>query len=134
MIVKVIAVRLKSIYHGNPGFEYQGAKVLNSGLEKRDPALRNITEALYERGVEYSIDDCSLYWFLIEDDNDCQFYLGLNEVELAFEAEWFESEKARIRGFAGQRYYSACEDIAQGWLIKDQTRPISYTLPRRTAA
>jgi hypothetical protein len=130
----MIAVRLKSFYHGNAGFEYQGAKVLNSGLEKRDPALRNITEALYDRGLNFDVDGCALHWFLIEDDHDVNHYLTLNEVEVAFEADWFEAEKSRIRGFTGARYFDACSDIAASWPLKDQSRQICYTLPNQRAA
>lgn len=134
MSEKIIAVRLKSIYHGKAGFDLQGAEVLNAGLEKRDPALRNINEALLDNGLAYDIDGCGLHWFLIEDNRDVNYYLGLNEVEIAFETDWFEAQKARIRGYSGVRYYDACADIARTFSLKDQQRPIDYTLPARKVA
>jgi len=48
---KIIAIRLKSIYHGK------------AGLEKRDPALRNINEALLDNGLAYDIDGCGCTGF-----------------------------------------------------------------------
>jgi len=134
MAEKIILVRLKSFYHGKTGFDQQGADVINAGLEKRDPALRNINEALLDQGLVYEVDGCGLHWFLIDDDRDVDYYLGLNEVEIAFDAAWFDTQKARIRGYAGIRYYDACVAIAQSFPLKDQQRPINYTLPERKAA
>lgn len=134
MIEKYIAVRLKSVYHGKAGFTQQGAVVLNSGLEKRDPALHNITEVLCDNGLAYKIDGCALHWFLIEDKQDVDYYLGLNEIEVAFERSWFETQKARIRGYSGMRYYDACAEIAKAWSLKDQQRSIGYSLPNKQVA
>lgn len=130
---KHIAVRLKSYYHGETGFQYNGATVVNSALEKRDPALKNITEELHNQGLAFDIDGCSLYWFQIEDDKTCDFYNHFNEVEVVFESDWFDSQKARIRGMAGKMYYDACAEIARNVTLKDQSRPISYSLPTQVA-
>lgn len=126
---KYIAVRLRSEHHGQIGFSLQNASVVNYALEKRDPALKNITEALYEQGLEYKVGDCRLYWFHIDDEREPDYYLNLREVELAFSREWFEAEKARIRGFSGLEYIDACTAIARSFQIKDQTRDVTYQLP-----
>lgn len=131
---KIVAIRLKSIYHGKAGFGQQGAEVINAGLEKRDPALRNINEALLDHGLVYDIGGCGLYWFLIDDRRAVDYYHGLNEVEIAFDVDWFEAQKARIRGYSGVRYYDACAAIARAFSLKDQQRSISYTLPERKVA
>lgn len=130
---KHIAVRLKSYYHGETGFQYNGATVVNSALEKRDPALKNITEELHNRGLSFDIDGCGLHWFQVEDENPCAFYRNFNEVEVAFDSDWFEAQKARIRGMAGKLYYDACAQIAHDIELKDQSRQISYSLPTRVA-
>ncbi|WP_439136335.1 hypothetical protein [Pseudomaricurvus sp.] len=126
-------MRLKSYYHGETGFQYNGAAVVNSALEKRDPALKNITEELHNLGLVFDIDGCSLFWFQIDDDQTCDFYHRFNEVEVVFESEWFEAQKARIRGMAGTMYYDACAEIARSVVLKDQSRPISYSLPTKVA-
>ena len=124
---------MKSAYHGSTGFALQGATVINSELEKRDPALKNITEALHAKGLEYTVDGCALYWFQIEDPKGLEYYLTLNEVEVGFYSDWFEKEKSRIRGHAGNRYYDACEAIASSLTFRNQSRDIRYTLPQRAA-
>lgn len=126
---KYVAVRLRSAQHGNIGFSLQKATVINYLLEKRDPALRNMTEALYARGLEYKVGGCSLYWFHIDDERDPASYLNLREVEFAFTIEWFEEEKSRIRGLSGFEYIDACAEIASRITIKDQQRDVSYSLP-----
>lgn len=132
-MIKHIAVRLKSPHHGHTGFSVQKSTVLNSGLDKRDPALRNLTEALYARGLAYAVDGCSLYWFQVEDNRSLEHYRHLNEVEVAFESAWFDAHKARIRGFSGNRYYDACADLAKDMNFRDQQRLINYTLPSKAA-
>ena len=126
---KYVAVRLRSQHHGQIGFSLQNANVINYALEKRDPALKNLAEALYEKGLEYSINGCNLYWFHIDDTREPSYYLNLREVEFAFTRKWFELEKARIRGYSGLQYIDACADIANNLTVKDQTRDISYELP-----
>jgi hypothetical protein len=103
--------------------------VLNSGLEKHDHTMRNIVEAIQDKGLACDVDGCGLFWFLIKDNNDVDHYLILNEVEAAFETEWFESEQSRTRGYVGAKYYDdACDEIAASLARKDQTRTIQYSL------
>ncbi|NIB39963.1 hypothetical protein HBA55_10220 [Pseudomaricurvus alkylphenolicus] len=130
---KHIAVRLKSYYHAEAGFSHNGATVINGALEKRDPALRNITEELYNQGMAFDVDDCSLFWFQIEDDKPASFYSTFNEVELAFESDWLEEQKSRMRSMGGNMYYNACAEIARSFNLKDQSREIQYRLPTRAA-
>lgn len=126
---KYVAVRLRSAQHGNVGFSLQNANVINYLLEKRDPALRNVTEAMYSLGLEYKVGGCAMFWFHIEDHREPDYYLNLREVEFAFSAEWFDGEKTRIRGLSGFEYIDACEEIAKTLTIKDQARDVNYTLP-----
>lgn len=130
---KHVAVRLKSYYHGDAGFQYNGAIVVNSALEKRDPALKNIMEELHNQGLAFEVDKCKVFWFQIDDDKPAEFYTNFNEVELAFESEWFEAQKVRIRSMTGNQYYNACADIVKGFVLKDQSRLINYKVPTKAA-
>lgn len=134
MSLKYIAVRLKSIYDGKAGFSRQGSTVVKSGIEKLDPTIRNITESLYSNGMPYDIDGCYMHWFLIDDNHTIEHYLCLNEIEIAFDFEWFKKQQAKIRGLSGIRYYNACAEIAQTFIIKNQQRTIDYTTAKRKTA
>ncbi|BFM16859.1 hypothetical protein R50073_30420 [Maricurvus nonylphenolicus] len=126
---KYVAVRLKSVHHGLTGFAIQEAKVINYNLEKRDPALKNIIDALLEQGLEYTVNGCGIFWFHIDDERDLAFYESLREVEFAFSTEWLDSKKASIRGYTGMEYVDACAAIAKELTIKDQSRDINYEVP-----
>lgn len=125
MTEKYIAVRLRSIHHGEERFSAAGCTIVNSRMEKREPALKNITDALYDLGVEYEIDNHALFWFLIDDDQAVDERLCYADIELAFDASWYDAEKARIRGYTGIHYYDACVELAKAFTLKDQTRLIS---------
>ena len=103
--------------------------MVNYHLEKRDPALRNFTDACLDLGLEYQIDGCNFYWFQIDDEHPVGFYQRFREIELVFTAQWFEEQKTRIRGLAGAEYIDACRELAAAMPLKDQTRDISYRLP-----
>ncbi|BFM14796.1 hypothetical protein R50073_09790 [Maricurvus nonylphenolicus] len=125
MSEKYVAIRLKSIHHGEERFSAKGCTIINSRMEKREPALKNITDALFDLGLDYEIDKHSLVWFLIDDDQSAEEHLCYVDIEVAFEACWYEAEKARIRGYTGIHYYDACVELAKGFTLKDQTRLIS---------
>jgi hypothetical protein len=125
MTEKYIAVRLKSIHHGEDRFSADACTIVNSRMEKREPALKNITDALFDLGVEYEIDSHALFWFLIDDDQAADEHQCYADIELAFEASWYDAEKARIRGYTGIHYYDACVELAKAFTLKDQTRLIS---------
>ncbi len=125
MSEKYIAVRLKSIHHGEDRFSASDCKIINSRMEKREPALKNITDALYDLGLDYEIDNHALFWFLIDDDQSVDNHRCYGDVEIAFEARWYDAEKARIRGYTGIHYYDACVELAKAFAVKDQTRLIS---------
>ena len=127
-MLKHIAIRLKKAHHAGIAFSIKKASVINSALEKRDPALKNLTEALHSKGMEFTVDGCMLYWYQIEDSRPLSFYAALNEVECVFDSAWFESEKEKIRHLSGVRYYDASAGLAEGFDIKDQNRQIDYDL------
>lgn len=125
MSEKYVAVRLKSIHHGEERFSAKGSTIINSRMEKREPALKNISDALYDLGLDYEIDKQGMVWFLIDDDQSAEEHLCYADIEIAFDASWYETQKARIRGYTGMHYYDACVELAKGFSLKDQTRLIS---------
>ena len=133
-MLKHIAVRLQKLHHAEIGFSAKQAKIINASLEKRDPALKNLIEGLHNKGLEYTVDGCGLYWFQIEDSRSLNFYAVLNEVEYIFESNWLEAEKDKIRHMSGIRYYDACIDLASQFVTKDQTRLINYDVSLVVAA
>lgn len=128
-MLKHVAVRLKRQYDGKVGFELQNATVLNSNLESRDPALRNIIESLHRLGMSYYIDGCRVFWFQIDDDREPEWYEELQEVECAFITTWFEEEKKKINHLSGADYFAACDRLAESLTLKDQERDLTYVLP-----
>ena len=137
-MLKHIAVRLKKFSDGEAAFSYKEThthkrQLVESRLEARDPALRNITEALFERGLKYSVDGCSLYWFQVDDDNTVEYYQECNEVECVFSSDWFEEEKKKIRYYQGIKYVDECYGLAEQFTLKCQERPIDYQVQRLAA-
>ncbi len=132
-MLKHIAVRLKKAHHADIGFSLKSAQIINASLEKRDPALKNLTEGLHTRGLEFVVDGCLLYWFQIEDERPLSFYFALNEVECVFESAWFESQKDKIRHMSGIKYYDASAGLAEQFQIKDQLRRIDYDISKIAA-
>lgn len=133
-MLKHIAVRLRRSADAQIGFARRKAKIVASSLEIRDPALKNLTEGLYARGLSYRVDDCALYWYQIDDAKSAAFYQALNEVECAFDSGWFEQCKSSIRHLTGVRYYEACVDIAASFELKSQQRGINYCAVGAAAA
>ncbi|GLS25261.1 hypothetical protein [Marinibactrum halimedae] len=127
-MLKHVAVRLRRFHHGQVAFELNGARVVNSALDKRDPALKNLTEGLLNRNLEYTIDGCELYWFQIDDDKPVSYYEPMNEVEVVFESDWFEAKKDSFRHMSGMRYFDASAGLADEFAIKNQNRTIAYEL------
>ncbi len=132
-MVKYVAVRLKRLSDGVYAFRSTDKfkrKIIDSNIEVRDPAVKNIAEGLYERGLKFYVDGCRLYWFMVDDKNSLEDYRYLNEVEHVFDGEWFEQEKKRIRTFRGNRYVEACIGLVKGVAIKHQNRRIEYDVAR----
>ncbi|GAB2190738.1 hypothetical protein [Sessilibacter sp. MAH2] len=127
-MLKHIAVRLRKFHHGQLAFDLNNSTVINAAIEKRDPALKNLVEGLINRGLEYTVDGCDLYWFQIDDDHPISHYAPLNEVEVVFESDWFEQKKESFRHMSGLRYFDASAGLAEEFKIKDQSRKIGYQL------
>ena len=132
-MLKHIAVRLKRSSDAEIAFKpnekhSHKRQLVGAKLEVRDPAVKNYAEALYERGLDYFVDDCKLFWFQIDDANPVDYYTDFNEVECVFDSVWFEEEKNRIRYLQGTKYVDECHKLAERVRIKDQNRKIDYSL------
>lgn len=132
---KYIAVRLRRFADAEIAFSasdqyIQPRKLLASRVDRRDPALRNFSEGLEKCGLQFKVDDCPLYWLLIEDQNSCAYYAAMNEVECVFSAAEFEEFKKSIRYLQGMQYVDKCIERAQHFPIKDQARTIQYSVNR----
>ncbi len=109
---QILGVRCSSATQAREWLITQGISIENYAIEKRDPALRNLAEALLERGVEYRTEGGTLEWFLISSEQPSSELLSLPAVELAFSVDWFENRKAHIRRLKGGDYIDACGAIA----------------------
>lgn len=111
--VKYLAVRAASGTAAKDFLESRNARVIDYALEKRDPALRNISESLLDLGMEYWINDQTIHWVLIEDSLTSEEHQANDRIEIAFYADWFAAEKKRIRQLRGAAYLDACSLVAQ---------------------
>ncbi|MYM62169.1 hypothetical protein [Pseudomaricurvus sp. HS19] len=109
---QILGVRSSSAVQAREWLSGQGISIENYAIEKRDPALRNLAEALLDRGVEYRIEGRALEWFLVSSEQPSSELLLLPGVEVAFSVDWFESRKAHIRRLKGGDYIDACGAIA----------------------
>ena len=127
---KIVAIRLRRREDGQIAFkDNQKADVLFSAFEKRDNAIKNLQEELCSRrGMQYDVDGCGIYWFVIDDQRSIDYYLEFNEVECVLDGDWLDEAKAKISGYSGFRYYDACAAWADDIVLKDQNRKIDYHL------
>ena len=133
-MLKHIAVRLRRSGDADIAFKPRAShenqrNLVESRLEVRDLALKNFAEALHSRGLDYFVDDCKLSWYQVDDENTVAYYQAFNEVECAFESDWWEHEKNRIRYYQGMRYVDECRKLAGSFEVKNQSRAIDYQLP-----
>lgn len=128
---KYIAVRLKRFSDAEKAFGQSDKwrhprQLLASRVDKRDPALRNFTEGLEKRGLQFIVDGCALYWLQISDQNSLEYYMERNEVECVFFCDWFDEFKRTIRYYQGKQYVDECIALGEGFTVKDQNRKIDY--------
>ena len=123
-----IAIRLKRLSDAVHGFNEHDTKVIDSNIERRSPALKNISQEFYDSGMEYEIDGHKLFWLHVEGPSDAEYFSKFNEVECVFDQSWFDGQQARIRSYAGMAYYDACAEIAKDLGKKPQDREIAYSI------
>jgi len=123
-----IAVRLQRSADARYGLSRHNTELLDSNIEKRNAALKNMISFWIDHGVEYQVDGCSLFWLEVEGPHSAEYFLHHNEVEFAFSAQWYKEQESGIRGRAGVAYYDACASIASAIPLKTQDRSINYSV------
>ena len=93
-------------------------------MEKRDPALKNLGEALLDLGLEYKLGSQTLHWLHLKSDQSSAEILQHNAFELVICGRWFEQEKHRIRRLKGIDYIDGCAKIAASLPLKNQARTL----------
>ncbi len=126
---KYIALRIRNISDAKAAFRRHSAIVIDSSVDKKDPALKNLAEGLHERGLAYGIGGCRVIWLVIDDARDVKFYQQFNEVEIAFSHEWLEERKSKVRYLSGLDYCEAANSWADELVIKPQDRLVEYSVP-----
>lgn len=110
-------------------FRHQRAIIVDSSVEKKDPALKNLAEGLHDRGLAYGIDGCRIIWLVVEDNHEVNFYRQFNEVEIVFTQAWLEQRKALVRHLSGVDYCGTTIRWAEEFQLKPQDRALVYRVP-----
>jgi hypothetical protein len=126
MIKKYLALR---VWHYDKIVAFlreQGVSIIHSRLETRDQALRNLTEGLFDQGVERVIDRHELRWMQVEGDFADDTTDRWSLCDAAMDVDWFEKYKHDIRHCSGVAYWDATHGLAKKLSIKPQDRALSY--------
>jgi len=121
---KLLAVRATSANAAADQLSQLGINVINYSMEKRDPALKNVADALLDLELEFRIENQSLHWVLVDDERQEAQLLECNFIELVLTCAWFDGEKQKIRRLRGRAYIDACTELARQLSLKDQTRTL----------
>ncbi len=121
---KLLAVRASSAHAAADQLSQLGINVINYSMEKRDPALKNVADALLDLELEFRIENQSLHWVLVDDERQEAQLLECNFIELVLTCAWFDGEKQKIRRLRGRAYIDACMNLARQLSLKDQTRTL----------
>jgi hypothetical protein len=122
---KLLAVRLRYASDSAYAFRTRNnitTEIHSTSAEKLSPAIKNVSQALYDKGVEYFIDDCPVFWLIIENKLPLEDYFSVPEVEYACSYDWFHEQTKRIRNYAGLKYIEACDSLVKDYVIKPQDR------------
>lgn len=126
MTKKYLALRVRDYNKLAAFLREQGVKIIHSRLETRDQALRNVTEGLFDLGVERVIDQHELRWMLVEGELDDETINSWSLCDLAMDVDWFDQYKQKIRHCGGVAYWDATYGLAKELSVKPQDRTLSY--------
>lgn len=88
-----------------------GLSLVRSRYEAMEPALRNLIDGLFGRGLVPEREGLGLCWCLVESDRDPAFWLGQPGVAVCFDQRWLQQQSLQIRYLKGIAY---C-DAAAAW-------------------
>jgi len=119
-----IAVRAQKLSAAKNALAAANVTVLNSLVDRIEPAIRNMAEGLHRLGVVYDIAGCGVFWLLIEGGEDLERFYGFSAVECAFSAAWYQQQAAKVRYLKGIAYCDATAEWAGQFSLADQARSI----------
>lgn len=107
----VLALRESNPSRLAPRLAELGLSLIRSRYEALDPALRNLIDGLYSRGLALEREGQGLCWCLVESERDAAFYVGQPGVAVCFDQRWLQQQCLQIRYLKGIAY---C-DAAAAW-------------------
>lgn len=119
-----LAVRAQKLSDAKNALTAANIDVLNSNVDRIEPAIRNLAEGLHRRGVVYDIAGCGLFWLLVEGGDDIGRFSDFSAVECVFSAEWYQVQAAKVRYLKGMAYCDTTAEWAEQFPLADQTRVI----------
>ncbi len=90
-------------------------------MEKREITLKNVADALLDRGLAHRVDQRHLYWVLSSSEIDAPTPEQQKLIEVSINKAWFDAQKRHIRRLKGIAYLDACTSIAQLIPLKSQS-------------
>ncbi|MAZ87699.1 MAG: hypothetical protein CL693_08635 [Cellvibrionaceae bacterium] len=119
--ISYLAIRASSADAGIKQLKELGVGIDNYAMDKREITLKNVADALLDRGLKYRIDQQTIHWVLSDSEIDTQTLKQQDWIELSINKAWFDAQKFRIRRLKGIAYLEACAMIAQQIALKNQT-------------
>ena len=126
MTEKYLALRVQQYDKIEAFLKEQGVDIVHSRLETRDQALSNLTEGLFDQGMERMIDQHELRWMQVKGAMDDDIIKSWSLCDLALDVEWFDQYKHDIRHCSGVAYWDATYGLAKQLTWKPQERKLSY--------
>lgn len=130
---KYLALRAKKLNFAKKALSAVGCDVLNSNVERIEPALRNLAEGLHKKGMVYDIDGCGVFWVLVDDERSVESYQDFSAVECVFSEGWYREQAQKVRYLKGMAYCDATEAWAEGFELPSQQRVIDLQFKKPDA-
>ncbi|GLS27821.1 hypothetical protein [Marinibactrum halimedae] len=120
-----LCVRAQSLTIAKAALAEAGAVIIRSQVDKIQPALRNLSEALVDRGMAWRLGETSFYWLEVEHKViHLAQWLRFSCVELALDYQWLQTQLKLIRGLKGAAYVEAAYRWCKKFTLKSQSRPV----------
>ncbi len=120
--VGYLAIRAASADTGIKQLKEIGVTIENYAMDKREITLKNVADALLDRGLKYRVNQQTLHWVLTESEIDTTALNQQDWIELSINKTWFDTQKLHIRRLKGGAYLDACAKIARQIPLKNQTK------------
>ncbi|UTA46431.1 hypothetical protein L1F30_09615 [Simiduia sp. 21SJ11W-1] len=108
----ILAIRAKNTQAARQLLAGAQCDVIKSRFESQDPALRNLVDGCFARGLPVEREGAGLHWFLVASaGRPAASWLQEAGVEVCFVADWLRQQALQIRYLKGVAY---C-DAAAAW-------------------